>query len=306
MPPLKTDIRQGKAGRKGAVSVSVLERFAPVRNRGKRKMIGKEEAVMIHISVKNQAGQVLFETAHQEEALLCFNRTWEEGDAIVITAPAGAHAAVAIDASMLQGEVYLPSGEMVWRVPFGELRLSYQPGLFEGSRHIVSARLLAAAETRACRDIARNPLDLRGDTGFFPHCTANVETRNESVFAARNVIDGLRFNTSHGEWPYESWGIGAREDAWCLLDFGREVTVQSMALTLRADFPHDAYWVSGHAVDSNGNDISFPLEKTKDRQFIDLGGRRVRWLRLERMVKSDDPSAFPSLRAWEVFGYDGF
>ena len=77
-----------------------------------------------------------------------------------------------------------------------------------------------------------------------------------------------------------------------------------MALTLRADFPHDAYWVSGHMTDSEGNEIAFDLEKTGERQWISLDGRRVRWLQLERMIKSDDPSAFPSLRAWEVYGQD--
>ena len=171
-------------------------------------------------------------------------------------------------------------------------------------RNIVCARLMTGTEVQTLRDIARNPLDLRGDTDFYPHCTANVETRGESVFAARNVIDGLRHNSSHGKWPYESWGIGAREDAWCLLDFGRSVVAEKMALTLRADFPHDAYWVSGHVVDSNGIDTFFTLDKTAERQFIELGGRSVCWLRLERLVKSDDPSAFPSLRAWEVFGRD--
>ena len=259
---------------------------------------------MIRIRITSGAGDVLCEAAHPTEAMACADRVWEAGDCIGITAPEGAHIQVNIDASMLQGEVYLPEGVMHWPVPCGEHRLAYMPGLFEGKRHIVTARLLTAQETSACRDLARNPLDLRGDTDFFPHCTANVETRNESVFAARNVIDGLRFNQSHGEWPYESWGIGAREDAWCLLDFGREVIAEKMALTLRADFPHDAYWVSGHMADSNGDTISFDLEKTGERQFIDLGGRRVRWLRLERMIKSDDPSAFPSLRAWEVFGCD--
>jgi len=170
---------------------------------------------------------------------------------------------------------------------------------FPGPQH---RKGLGEEELWAERDLARNPLDLRGDTDFFPHCTANVETRGESVFAARNVIDGLGFNTSHGEWPFESWGIGAREDAWCQLDFGREVTVRRMALRLRADFPYDAYWVAGHAVDSNGEEISFQLEKTGDRQWIDLGERKIRWLRLERMIKSDDPSAFPSLRSWEIYG----
>ena len=259
---------------------------------------------MIHIKVVNQANEVVCETAHSTEAMACLDRSWEKNDVIIFQAPAGSHLEVGVDASMLKGEVYLPNGIMHWRVPSGELCLAYQPGLFEGKRHIITTRLLSEQETAVCRDIARNPLDLRGDTDFFPHCTANVETRNESVFAARNVIDGLRFNQTHGEWPYESWGIGAREDAWCLLDFGREVIAENMALTLRADFPHDAYWVSGHMVDSNGDEISFDLQKTGERQMIDLGGRCVRWLRLERMVKSDDPSAFPSLRAWEVYGYD--
>ena len=85
---------------------------------------------------------------------------------------------------------------------------------------------------------------------------------------------------------------------------GRTVIAEKMALTLRADFPHDAYWTAGHAVLSDGTDIAFSLRKTADRQWISLENREIRWLRLERLVKSDDPSAFPALRQWEVFGRD--
>lgn len=77
-----------------------------------------------------------------------------------------------------------------------------------------------------------------------------------------------------------------------------------MALTLRADFPHDAYWTDGHVVLSDGSDFAFDLRKTADRQCIPLGRHTVRWLRLERMQKSDDPSAFPALTEWEIFGHD--
>lgn len=187
-------------------------------------------------------------------------------------------------------------------MPFGEHRLTYAPGTFEAPRHIVFARVLSEEETSSVRNLSRNPADLRGETDFFPHCTANVETRNEACFCARNVIDGIRLNTFHGEWPFQSWGIGAREDAWCRLDLGREVRAEKMALTLRADFPHDAYWTEGHAVLSDGSDVAFSLRKTGDRQWIDLGGRKIRWLRLERMIKSFDPSAFPALTQWEVYG----
>ncbi len=255
---------------------------------------------MISILVRSADGTLLASAEHPEEALLSLDRVYRPGDVIHISG--AKHLRVQMDQALPSGEVFLPEEKMTWTVPCGEHRLAYAPGLFEAPRHIISARILPEEELSRSRCLSRNPADLRGDTDFYPHCTANVETRNESVFAARNVIDGLRINTSHGEWPYESWGIGARTDAWCKIDFGREIIAERMALTLRADFPHDAYWVSGHAADSNDDEIFFELRKTGDRQWIDLGGRRVRWLRLERMVKSDDPSAFPSLRAWEVFG----
>ena len=259
---------------------------------------------MIRLECCNASGELLSCAEHAQEALLCVDHVYEEGDFVRISCDGEAHLRVRMDAALEAGEVYLPAGTMTWRIPFGEHRLAYSPVAFEGKRHILSARIMTQNETAARRNLACNPSDLRGDTDFYPHATANVETRGESVFAARNVIDGCRHNISHGEWPYQSWGIGAREDAWCLLDFGREVDVDEMALTLRADFPHDAYWVSGHVVLSDGTEKAFDLQKTGDRQFIALGAHRVRWMRLERMQKSDDPSAFPALIEWEVFGKD--
>ena len=78
--------------------------------------------------------------------------------------------------------------------------------------------------------------------------------------------------------------------------------MNQMALILRADFPHDAYWTKGHVVLSDGADIPFSLNKTGERQWVSLKGHRVSWMRLERLQKSDDPSAFPALTEWEVYG----
>ena len=259
---------------------------------------------MITIRVYAQDRTLLAQAAHESEALLRVDRAYEPGDVIEIESDVK-HLIVQMDATILPGEVYLPAGRMTWTVPSGEHRLAYCPVAFGGGRHIVTARTMGQDEIRARRNIACNPSDLRGDTDFYPHATANVETRGESCFAARNVIDGVRHSNYHGEWPFQSWGIGAREDAWCLLDFGREIETDEMALTLRADFPHDAYWTAGHVVLSDGSEIAYSLEKTGDRQHIALGGQHtVRWMRLERMCKSDDPSAFPALIEWEVYGRD--
>ncbi len=255
---------------------------------------------MISIAVLSAGGGVLAFAEHPREAWLSVDRAYEPGDAIVISGPA--HLVVRMDQALPAGEVYLPSGRMHWRVPAGEHRLAYPPAAFEAPRHIIFARAMEEGEAARTRNLALNPADLRGETDFFPHCTANVETRNEACFCARNVIDGIRLNTFHGEWPFQSWGIGAREDAWCELDFGREVLAERMALTLRADFPHDAYWTAGHAVLSDGTDVAFTLRKTADRQWVDLGNKKISRLRLERLIKSDDPSAFPALTQWEVYG----
>jgi len=220
---------------------------------------------MITITVRDATGAVLAQISHPNEALLCVDRVYQPGDVIAICSDAK-HLWVQMDTTILPGEIYLPDGRMTWPVPCGEHLLAYGPMAFQGGRHLITARAMTEEEITRRRNIACNPSDLRGDTDFYPHCTANVETRGESCFAARNVIDGVRIASYHGEWPFQSWGIGAREDAWCLLDFGREVEIDAMALTLRADFPHDAYWTAGHVVLSDGTETAYPLQKTGDRQ----------------------------------------
>ena len=257
---------------------------------------------MISIIVQSADGRILSAAEHPNEAFLSVDRVWQPGDRILISG--ARHLRVQMDQSLPSGEVFLPEESMTWPVPAGEHRLAYAPGLFDAPRHIISASVIPDEELMQIRNLSCNPADLRGDTDFYPHCVANVETRNEACFCARNVIDGIRLNTFHGEWPFQSWGIGAREDAWCRLDLGRTVLAEKMALTLRADFPHDAYWTAGHVVLSDGTDLSFSLQKTGDRQWIPLENRKISWLRLERLIKSSDPSAFPALTQWEVFGRD--
>ena len=93
-----------------------------------------------------------------------------------------------------------------------------------------------------------------------------------------------------------------RGDAWLKVDFGRQVELDELVLYLRSDFPHDAWWVEGTAAFSDGSFVTFPLEGREGPQRVPLGGRSVRWLRLERMIKCDMPSAFPSLRQLQAIG----
>ena len=243
----------------------------------------------------------LAQQASQEEVCLVFDGRYREGDVIVFESDERL-TRVRVDQSLEPASLYLPTGACTFRLPLaGDNLAAYPPMAFQAQRHLLS---LAADTGRTYRNLALNPLDQRGPVTAYPHVTANVETRNESVFCARNVIDGLVCAAGHGVWPYQSWGIGARTDACLTLDFGREVEIDTMDVYLRADFPHDAYWTQGTVVFSDGSEQTFPLRGVEGRQRIAIGMRRVRWLQLDRLIKCDMPSAFPALRQLMVYGRD--
>lgn len=248
-----------------------------------------------------RGNEVLCERSAAGEVQLLYRGMYQEGDELVFESDFE-HAVVRVDQAIAPARVYLPTRRFRYRLPLaGDNLAVYPPMAFMGDAHVVS---LARDDSNEYRNLAENPADQRGDTTAYPHATANVETRNESVFAARNVLDGVHIANGHGEWPYGSWGIGARTDAEIRLDFGREVEIDAMALYLRADFPHDAYWVQGAASLSDGYEQTFELRQFDGAQRIELGMHRVRWIKLNRLVKCDMPSAFPALRQWQVFGKD--
>ena len=154
----------------------------------------------------------------------------------------------------------------------------------------------------AYRNLALNPADQHDDTGCFPHASANVETRGESVFAARNAIDGVLANRSHGSWPYGSWGINRQEDAVMKVDFGRKVKTDRVVLYTRSDFPHDNWWVRVTLRFSDGTSREFALEKSSTGHELTFEEKEITWIELGNLIKSEDPSPFPALTQIEVYG----
>ena len=181
--------------------------------------------------------------------------------------------------------------------------ISYSPRAFAGTDHYLTARPAHAEEIACPRNLARNVYDCHGNAACFPHAKANVETRGESVFAARNAIDGVAYPWCHGHYPFQSWGINRDPNACWTLDFGRPIKAGMLALTTRADFPHDAWWTSARLTLSDGESMTLQLEKAPDghRQCLDLHGVTITGLTLDNLKKSDDPSPFPALTQVEVW-----
>lgn len=246
--------------------------------------------------------ETLASANHPDETQLLYRGAYLPGDEIRILSDTS-YAIVQVDQAVPPARVYLPEKGMTYRIPLeGDSPSAYPPDAFHGECHLIS---IMPDPHPGYRNLARNPVDQRGEVQAYPHATANVETRGESVFAARNTIDGLHIADGHGVWPYGSWGIGTRTDAALTLDFGREVEIDRVVLYLRADFPHDAWWKQGTLVFSDGDTVTFPLVRKNGGQEIRTGKRHISWLRLENLLKAEtSDSAFPALRQIEVYGSD--
>lgn len=255
------------------------------------------------LQILSSDGATKASRAGRDEVALVHDAPYAEGDAIALFSSEDGFLWVWLDDALSPALVYCRAEHgYQLPVPFGAQAVTYSPRAFTGAMHRIQARRARPDEIAGRRDLAFNPYDHHGNTSLFPHVSANVETRGEAVFAARNAIDGEVANDDHGFWPYTSWGINQDPEAALTLEFGREVEIDEIALTIRADFPHDAWWTSATVTFSDGSSETFTLEKRAEQQSFPIEKRRVHSLTLGKLIKADDPSPFPALTRIEAFG----
>lgn len=255
------------------------------------------------ITVVNTDGYVIARKTGKESLGLEYESDFSDGDRIVLeTTNPGQFIHLKLDEEMPEVLVYLRESKYEFVIPVGQDKVSYSPRSFSQKPHYIHVRNAHPEDVSQRRNLALNPFDQHGNHSIFPHAKANVETRGEAVFAARNAIDGEYANDDHGYWPYTSWGINQDPDAALLIDFGRPVIVDSAVISLRADFPHDAWWERAILTCSGGQEWELNLSKTGNAQVFPLGPRKVEWVRLHSLVKADDPSPFPALTQVQIWG----
>lgn len=253
----------------------------------------------------NHGGQTLAASPAGKNVALVYAGRYQPGDWVALEGDSPAlFCEIQMEDSMIPALVYLPEGNLQFPIPPEGNRSNYSPKSFTGAVHLLRARVAEEAELSQRRNLALNPYDGHEVKGLFPHAQANVETRNEAVFAARNAIDGVFANWSHGEWPYQSWGINRDPNAELRLDFGRPVLIDEVRLTLRADFPHDSWWEEAAVEFSDGSREVFHLKKTGESQSFSIEPRKIEWLVLKELKKAPDLSPFPALTQIEVWGND--
>lgn len=258
---------------------------------------------IIKLKVLNARGDTLAVSTAGEQVSLVHTAAYREGDWIALECDeAGLFCMIQLEDTMPPALVWIQDGSMRFPIPPEGNRVNYSPKSFTGSCHLIRARLASSEEIAARRNLAFNPYDCHEAQGVYPHAVANVETRGEAVFAARNAIDGIYENRSHGGWPYQSWGINRDPQARLRLEFGRPVEAQALVLTLRADFPHDSWWTAATVTFSDGSREHISLDRTAAPQRFELSPRVIQWLELGDLQKADDPSPFPALTQLEVWG----
>ena len=242
--------------------------------------------------------------AGRSEAVLAWAGEYMPGDYFVIEGLIPGHFYdITIDEGVGPALVLAAKDTVRYTIPFYEKKRGHNPLAFVGNRHYARIREADAFEL-GYRNLAVNPMDLPETDGLYPHASANIETRGEAVFAARNAIDGIIATSSHGEWPYASWGINRDPEACLKLEFGRPVNIDEIRLYTRADFPHDSWWTEGTFTFSDGEKLTVHMEKKagEPHVFRNIGRRNVTWLTLDALKKADDPSPFPALTQIEVYG----
>ncbi len=221
----------------------------------------------IAISIQDKNGKLLATDNGNYAVNLAYTAKYKKGDAITLTAKPGSFLVIQLDDVLAPSFVYMKGANYTFTIPFGKDLLAYNPKAFGGEIHLLKARLAERCEIESRKNLALNCHDSTSAKDIcYPHVFANNETRENSVFAARNAIDGNTENRSHGNWPYESWALNSDQNAELTLEFGRAVIMDKLVLVPRADFPHDNYWqhatVTFIAPDGTEQSRTLNLEKS--------------------------------------------
>lgn len=262
---------------------------------------------MLTLKLIDHEGNIIDERSHAEETYLAYKtRAYSSGEKIILESnEVNCFVWVQVDEAISASLIYLTKNQWVFPIITDpELRRAYSPKIFSGERHYIRAFKPNSYEIENYRNLALNAHDQKEVSGAYPHAFANVETRNDSTFFARNAIDGMIANENHGSFPYQSWGINQQEDAQITIDFGREILTDKIALVLRGDYPHDSYWEKVTLEFSDGEQMLLETSNVHDRQYFSYKPKRTRTVTLKQLIKHIDDSPFPALTEFEVYGQE--
>lgn len=155
----------------------------------------------LQISVFDKNGELKCQASDQDQAIMVFEGTYEEGDTLVFeTSNTGAFYVIRIDDCMDESLVYLTSPKVVYTIPFNEKKISYNPKCFTGERHYVTMRTAEEYEVTAYRNLAKNVMTSMVTTAAILTHTQMLrpEASPYLLHAMRSTVYLLTLPTVHG------------------------------------------------------------------------------------------------------------
>ena len=261
--------------------------------------------VIINLKLIRANGDVKFK-AYGREIDEHFSGEYESGDKWRVECADTKFLKIRLDETLADSILYLPDGVFEFVIPEGrELSACYAPTAFRGDDHRVVLSEPSDAEVYGERLISLNSHDRHNLPKYFPHSVANFVTREDPCFFERNAIDGVCDNSNHGCFPYHSWGGGLREDLEFEVHFGIPVSVSSVVLFLRADFPHDTYWKEAELEFSDGTRIHTDLKGVAEGQKVSFEPKVTEFVKLTGLKQQrleDGSLSFAALSQIEIYG----
>lgn len=257
------------------------------------------------ISLTDRLGNLITHTEGDGSVTLALGCAYGFEDILIFDKGEHEFVEITIDGHIVPSVIYSKEQIITYQIPVGAKTMAYHPDTFQGDSHLITMSTINNEFLTTRRNLAINGLDKRWDTGYFPHASANVVTRDEPWFEAKNAIDGSLEREGHGSYPFQSWGGGLREDLEFTLDFGREVLIDEIIIYLRADYEddHDINWESGNIEFSNGERMTVKMSKTQEGESFNFEPQKVSWLKLKDL-KREISSAYSALTQIEVYGHD--
>lgn len=272
---------------------------------------------MITIELKDQQHQTIlgkidhekevapFRATNQTQTVLAIKEySYQKGDFIEVTLDTKEnYLMVQLEETLAPSLIYVPGNKWVYQILTTPMeKKAMVDSAFIAKRHHLMVRYAYAFEIENYQNLTFNAYDQKEFTGAYPHAHANVETRDEAVFFAKNAIDGKYGHLSHGSYPFASWGINQMSEAALTIDFGRLVELDWVQLLFRSDYPHDSYWDEVTIAFSDGTYQVIQTTNTLDFQVCRFPKKRTTYLRFYQLKKHPDASPFPALTQIEAFG----
>lgn len=257
------------------------------------------------ITLTDRLGNEKAKVSGETQVKFNFQEEYGFEDILIFETEPESFVEIDIDPHFVNSIVYTPTGRIEYQLPVGPKAKAYHPDAFKGDNHSITMTAVSKDTMKSRRNLALNALDKRWETGYYPHTDANVVTRDEPWFEAKNAIDGCFEREGHGQYPYQSWGGGLRDDLEFTLDFGREVLVDEIVIYLRADYTddHDINWETGTIELSDGHSIAAKMKKTQEGQSFKFEPQKITWVKLKNL-KREISAAFTALTQIEVYGED--